>query len=86
MDNSSNIPNPVGRHGLRLIPLRQACERIGISVRSYYLHPHCLPAPTRVLNKLMFAEHEVDNLISAMLAQRGSPTDQTPQQTGKEVS
>ena len=70
MSTSSENSRGLERTGLRLIGLREACERIGISVRSYYLHPDCLPVPTRVLNKLMFAEHEVDALICEMLEQR----------------
>ena len=80
MGTSSENSESFERTGLRLIALREACERIGISVRSYYLHPDCLPQPTRVLNKLMFAEHEVDALIGEMLAERQGSAGGAPPQ------
>ena len=54
----------------RLQPLKVACDRIGISPRTYYRKRNLLPIPIKLGNKLMFAEHEIDALIDSLLAAR----------------
>lgn len=56
----------------RLISLREACARRGISVRSYWRDISQLPMPIRGKGKHLFLEQEVDELIGELLDERGS--------------
>ena len=62
--------------GLRLLSLKQACQRRGIAPRTYYADRTLLPDPVRQtgptgrVSTLFFAEHEVDALIANLLTQR----------------
>lgn len=54
----------------RLISLRDACLRRGISVRSYWRDTSQLPPPVRGRGKHLFLEQEVEQLIDELLAAR----------------
>lgn len=54
----------------RLISLREACSRRGISVRSYWRDTTLLPAPIKGKGKHLFLEEEVDGLIERLLRAR----------------
>lgn len=55
---------------LRLISLREACLRRGISVRSYWRDTSQLPLPVKGKGKHLFLEQEVDALIDRLLSAR----------------
>lgn len=54
----------------RLISLREACARRGISVRSYWRDTTLLPMPIKGKGKHLFLEQEVDTLIERLLMTR----------------
>lgn len=54
----------------RLISLREACSRRGISVRSYWRDTSQLPVPVKGKGKHLFLDEEVERLIDALLAAR----------------
>lgn len=61
---------PVKRRPRRLISLREACEKRGISVRTYWRDTTQLPRPIKGDGKHLFLEEEVDQLIDDLLARR----------------
>jgi hypothetical protein len=72
---SGPLPEPhTGRElrPLRLISLREACLRRGISVRSYWRDTSQLPLPVKGKGKHLFLEQEVDILIDRLLSDRGA--------------
>lgn len=54
----------------RLISLREACLRRGISVGSYWRDTSLLPVPIRGKGKHLFLDQEVDALIDQLLLAR----------------
>ena len=63
---------PAARRPRRLISLREACLRRGISVRSYWRDTSLLPRPIKGKGKHLFLEEEVDILISRLLMSRST--------------
>lgn len=61
---------PLFRRPRRLISLREACEKRGISVRTYWRNTLLLPRPIKGKGKHLFLEEEVDQLIDDLLACR----------------
>ena len=63
---------PVRRRLRKLISLQDACDRRGISVRTYWRDPALLPAPIKGKGKgkLLFLEEEVDDHIDGLLSSR----------------
>lgn len=59
---------------LRLLKLKEACERRGISPRTWADHPEMLPPPIRMFDKpnapALFVEHEVDEVIRKVISDR----------------
>ncbi len=64
----------------RLIGLPAACNRRGISKRSFYRDNSLLPAPIQREPKLLFLEHEIDEMID-QLAAKERPQKQHPKKT-----
>lgn len=58
------------RRPRKLISLQDACNRRGISVRTYWRDPSLLPPPIKGRGKRLFLEEEVDDLIDSLLAAR----------------
>lgn len=56
--------------GMILLPLKEACRRLGIAPRTYQDDRTRLPPPVVINKRCFFAQHEIDQRIAEMLAKR----------------